>query len=98
MDRRGNGHSSFKSDQRDVRDGCRTAEMRDLGREPFRNRQSKEVVFTTLHLLPWAQEKQWRPTPGILPNLLTGQQAHNSRVSAEVRKVSADVVITKNKH
>lgn len=96
MDRRGNGHSSIKSNQRDEREGCRTAGPWELRKESCRSRRSRDVVFTTLHLLPRSEGEQCRPTASTLPRLLTGQQAHSS-VLAEARKVSVNVVITKNK-
>ncbi|XP_073322767.1 uncharacterized protein [Pagrus major] len=82
MDRRGNGHSSIKSNQGEVKEGCRAAGPWELGKEPHRSRGSRDIVFTTLHLLP--RSEQCRPTSSTLPRLLTGQ-AH-SRVSAEARK------------
>ncbi|XP_044052620.1 E3 ubiquitin-protein ligase HERC2-like [Siniperca chuatsi] len=85
MDRRGNGHSSIKSEQGYEREGCRTAGPRELRKEPCRRRGSRDVVFTTLHLLPKSEGERCRPTASSFPRLLTGQQAH-SRVSAEARK------------
>lgn len=91
MDRRGNGHSSIKSKQGEVREGCRAAGPWELRKEPCRSTGSRNIVFTTLHLLP--RSEQCRPTSSTLPRLLTGQ-AH-SGVSAEARKVSVNVIITK---
>ncbi|XP_039658210.1 ultraviolet-B receptor UVR8-like [Perca fluviatilis] len=90
MDRRGNGHSSIKSDQGDERESCRTAATWELRKEPCRSRGSRDVVFTTLHLLPRSEGEQCRPTASSLPRLLTGHQAH-SRVLDEVRMVSLTI-------
>lgn len=95
MDRRGNGHSSIKSNQGDEREGCKTAGPWELWKEPCKSRGSRDIVFTTVHVLPRSQSERCRPTAGTLPRLLTGQQAH-CRVLAEVHKVSFNVVITKN--
>ncbi len=88
MDRGGNGESSIKSYQRDVREGCRTARPWEPRREPGRSRKSRDVVFTTLQLLPRSEGKQCRPTVSTFPQLMTGQQA---------QKVSVNVFITKSK-
>lgn len=90
MDRRGNGHSSIISNQGDERESCRTAASWELRKEPCRSRGSRDVVFTTLHLLPRSEGEQCRPTASSLPRLLTGHQAH-SRVLDEVRMVSVTV-------
>ncbi|XP_029295944.1 uncharacterized protein LOC115013638 [Cottoperca gobio] len=79
MDRRGNGHSSIKSDQRNKRESCRTVGPWEL------SRRSTDIVFTTLHLLPRSEGEQCRPSASSLPWLLTGQQAHGP-VLAEARK------------
>lgn len=89
MDRRGNGRSSIKSNQGDEREDCRTAGPWELRKEPCRNRGSRDVVFTTLHLLPRSEGEQCRPTASSLPRLMAGLQAH-SRVLAEAHKVSAN--------
>uniref|UniRef100_A0A3B4V0V6 Uncharacterized protein n=1 Tax=Seriola dumerili TaxID=41447 RepID=A0A3B4V0V6_SERDU len=94
MDRRGNGHSSITSDQEGRGRGCRTAGPLELRKEPLRSRTSRDVVFTTLHLLPRSEGEQCRPTASTLPRLLMGQQAH-SRALAEAQKVSVNVIITK---
>lgn len=96
MDRRGNGHSSITSDQGNEREGCRAAGPLELRKEPRRSRASRDVVFTTLHLLPRSEGEQYKPTASTLPRLLIGQQAH-CRVLAEAQLVSVSVVITKNK-
>nr|XP_046242999.1 RCC1 domain-containing protein RUG3, mitochondrial-like isoform X2 [Scatophagus argus] len=85
MDRRGNSCSSIKSDQGDVREGCWTAGLWGLRKEPCRIKGSRDVVFTTLHLLPRSAGEQCRRTASSLPRLLTGQQVH-STVLAEVGK------------
>ncbi|XP_038560576.1 RCC1 domain-containing protein RUG3, mitochondrial-like isoform X1 [Micropterus salmoides] len=85
MDRRGNGHSSIKSNQGDEREGCKTAGPWELWKEPCKSRGSRDIVFTTVHVLPRSQSERCRPTAGTLPRLLTGQQAH-CRVLAEVHK------------
>lgn len=99
MHRTGNGHSSIKSNQGDEREGGKTAGLRGLRglrelRERCRRRGSKEVVFTTFHLLPRSEGGQFRPTASTLPRLPTEQQTH-SRVVTEARQVSVN--ITKNK-
>lgn len=86
LSRRGNGHSSIKSDEGHVREGCKTGRPWELRKEPCRSRGSRDVVFTTLHLLPRLEGESCRPSSSTLPRLLTGQQAH-SRVSAVARKV-----------
>lgn len=88
MDRGGNGESSIKSYQRDMREGCGTARPWEPRREPGRSRKTRDVVFTTLQLLPRSEGKQRRPTVSTFPQLLTEQQA---------RKVSVNVFITKSK-
>lgn len=94
-DRRGNGRPSIKCNQGDVREGCGIAGPWELRKEPCRGR---DVVFTTLHLLPRSEGEQCRPTVSTLPQILTAQRAHGRvSVSAEDRKVSVNVVITKNK-
>ncbi|XP_056233280.1 X-linked retinitis pigmentosa GTPase regulator-like isoform X2 [Seriola aureovittata] len=85
MDRRGNGHSSITSDQEGRGRGCRTAGPLELRKEPLRSRTSRDVVFTTLHLLPRSEGEQCRPTASTLPRLLMGQQAH-SRALAEAQE------------
>ncbi|XP_067463736.1 uncharacterized protein [Thunnus thynnus] len=75
MDRTGNGRSSIKSNQGDEREGGRTVGPWEL-KEQCRRRGSKEVVFTTLHLLPKSEGRQFRPAASTLPRLLTGQQTH----------------------
>lgn len=92
MDKRGNGHSSVKSNQEDEREGYRTPGPWELRKEICR---SRDMVYTTLHFLPKPEGDRCRPTASILPRLLTGQQAH-SKVLAEARKVSVYVDITKN--
>ncbi|XP_026177163.1 RCC1 domain-containing protein RUG3, mitochondrial-like isoform X2 [Mastacembelus armatus] len=82
MDWRGNSQSSIKSDQRDEREGCRTVRPWEVRKEVCRGR---DVVFTTLHLLPRPKGEQCGHTASTLPPLLTGQQSH-SRVLAEARK------------
>ncbi|XP_050931268.1 E3 ubiquitin-protein ligase HERC2 [Lates calcarifer] len=84
MDRRGNGHSSITSDQGNEREGCRAAGPLELRKEPRRSRASRDVVFTTLHLLPRSEGEQYKPTASTLPRLLIGQQAH-CRVLAEAQ-------------
>ncbi|XP_068167294.1 uncharacterized protein [Antennarius striatus] len=83
-DRRGNGHSSIKPKQREVTEGCRAAWAKESREEPFR-RGSRDVVFTTVHLLPGSNWKHCRPTTGILPQLATGQHARGG-VLAEAQK------------
>ncbi|XP_031705563.1 E3 ubiquitin-protein ligase HERC2-like isoform X1 [Anarrhichthys ocellatus] len=82
MDGRGNDHTSVKSDRRDERERWRTARQLELRKEPW---GSRDVVFTTLHLLPRSVGEQCRSTATALPRLTTGQQAH-SRVLDEARK------------
>lgn len=93
MDRRGNGRSSIKSDQGDERESYRTAGPWESMKEP---RRSRDVVFTTLYVLPRSEGEQCRPAASSLPWLLTGQQAHG-RVLDEAQKVSVNGVITKKK-
>lgn len=93
MDSRGNGHSSITCDQGGGRRGSGTAGPLELRKEPLRSRESRDVVFTTLHFLPKSEAEWCRPTACTLPRLLRGQQAHG-RVLAEAQKVSADVFIT----
>ncbi|KAM7416502.1 hypothetical protein PAMA_018517 [Pampus argenteus] len=76
MDRTGNGHSSIKSNQGDEREAGRTAGPRELRKERCRRRGNKEVVFSTLHLLPRSEGGHFRPNTSTLPRLLTGQQTH----------------------
>ncbi|XP_034728148.1 uncharacterized protein LOC117945022 [Etheostoma cragini] len=83
MDRRGNGHASIKYNQGDEREICRTAASLELRKEPCRSRGTRDVVFTTVHLLPRSEGEQCRPTASSLPRLLTGHQAH-SKVLDEV--------------
>ncbi|XP_037634201.1 ultraviolet-B receptor UVR8-like isoform X2 [Sebastes umbrosus] len=85
MDRRGSVHSSIKSDQGDERESCRTAGSRELRKRTCRSRGHRDIIFTTLHLLPRSEGEQCRPTASTLPRLQTGQQIH-SRVLAEARK------------
>lgn len=94
--KRGNDHSSVTSDQEGERGGCRTARPWELRKEICRSRGSRDVVFTTLHFLPRPEGEQCRPAASIFPQLVTEQQAH-SKVLAETRKVSVDMVITTNK-
>ncbi|XP_049433990.1 probable E3 ubiquitin-protein ligase HERC2 isoform X1 [Epinephelus fuscoguttatus] len=82
MDRRGNGRSSIKSDQGDERESYRTAGPWESMKEP---RRSRDVVFTTLYVLPRSEGEQCRPAASSLPWLLTGQQAHG-RVLDEAQK------------
>lgn len=89
MDRRGNGHSSIKTHQGDVRGGYGTAGTWDLRKELRTSRRSGDVVFTTIHILPRTEREQWRSTAGKLPNLLTGQQTQG-KILAEVQKVSCN--------
>lgn len=96
MGKRGNGHSSVTSDQEDERGVCRTARSWELRKEICKSRGSRDVVFTTLHFLPRPEGEQCRPAASIFPRLVTGQQAH-SKVLAETRKVSVDMVITTNR-
>ncbi|KAK5871323.1 hypothetical protein PBY51_004209 [Eleginops maclovinus] len=51
MDRRGNGHSSIKSDQGNGRDCCRTAGPWELRKEPCRSRDSLH------HFVSFTQER-----------------------------------------
>ncbi|KAK2902231.1 hypothetical protein Q8A73_011977 [Channa argus] len=83
MDRRGNDHSSIKSDQEDEKEGCKTAGPCELRKQIHRSRGSRDVVFTTFRLLPRPEGEQCRSTANNLPRLLTGQ-AH-SRVLAQTR-------------
>ncbi|XP_069556013.1 uncharacterized protein [Brachyistius frenatus] len=88
-DRRGNGHSSIKSDQGDGREACGTAGPWEPRNKPCRSRGSSlHVVFTTLHLLPRLEGDQCRPTANTLPRLLTGQQAQ-SRILAGAQEERA---------
>ncbi|XP_068422589.1 uncharacterized protein [Clinocottus analis] len=82
MDKRGKDNSSGKSDQEHERERWRTARPWELRKEPWRSRGSRDVVFTTLHLLPRAE--QCRPPATTLPQLMTGQV--HRRVLDGVRK------------
>ncbi|KAK2837410.1 hypothetical protein Q5P01_014622 [Channa striata] len=84
MDKTGNDHSSIKSDQEDEREGCRTTGPCELRKQIYRSRGSRDVIFTTLHLLPRPEGEQCRSTASALPRLLTGQ-AH-SRVLTQPQK------------
>ncbi|XP_060893935.1 uncharacterized protein LOC132974123 [Labrus mixtus] len=85
MDSRGNDQSSIKSDQAAQRERCRTAGPWELRKGPCRSYQSRDVVFTSLHLLPRLEGEQYRTNTGILPRLLTGHQAQ-SRAFSEAGK------------
>lgn len=84
----GNGHPSIKPDQGDVREEGRTA-------GPWEPCRSRDVVITTLYLLPRSEGDRCRPSASTFPRLLAAQPAL-SRVSAKAPKVNINVVITKN--
>lgn len=96
MCNRGSVHSSVTSDQEDESGGCKTARSWELRKEICRSRGNRDVVFTTLHFLPRPERQQCRPAASIFPRLVTAQQAH-SKVLAETREVSVDMVITTNR-
>ncbi|XP_041643463.1 probable E3 ubiquitin-protein ligase HERC1 isoform X2 [Cheilinus undulatus] len=85
IDRRGNSRSSIKSDQRAERKNCRSAGPWEQRKEPCRSSRSRDIVFTTLHLLPKWEGEQSRPTTGILPRLQPGQKGHGT-ISSVARK------------
>ncbi|XP_051806374.1 uncharacterized protein LOC110950047 isoform X1 [Acanthochromis polyacanthus] len=97
MHRTRNDHSSIRSGQGDDREDCRTAGPWELRNRPLISRRSsRDVVFTTLHLLPRSGLERCRPSGPTLPQLLTAQA--QSRVLAGARKVSTNVVITKGRN
>ncbi|XP_051806375.1 uncharacterized protein LOC110950047 isoform X2 [Acanthochromis polyacanthus] len=85
MHRTRNDHSSIRSGQGDDREDCRTAGPWELRNRPLISRRSsRDVVFTTLHLLPRSGLERCRPSGPTLPQLLTAQA--QSRVLAGARK------------
>lgn len=85
-DKRRNGHSSVQSDLEEQREGCsRAARPRELSEE----RSSRDVVYTTLHVLPRPEGERCRPSTSTLPRLPTGQQAHSKHLT-EPQKVRSN--------
>ncbi|XP_030000078.1 uncharacterized protein LOC115426210 [Sphaeramia orbicularis] len=80
-----NVRSSVRTLLRDEIEGFRTRGQRELRKEQCKRRESTEVIFTTLHLLPKSRGEQCRPGTSSLPRLITGHQAQ-SRVSAEAQQ------------
>ncbi|XP_027132478.1 probable E3 ubiquitin-protein ligase HERC2 isoform X3 [Larimichthys crocea] len=95
LSRRGNGHSSIKSDEGHVREGCKTGRPWELRKEPCRSRGSRDVVFTTLHLLPRLEGESCRPSSSTLPRLLTGQQV--SAVARKERSIHLTELVQKSR-
>ncbi|XP_034398310.1 probable E3 ubiquitin-protein ligase HERC1 isoform X3 [Cyclopterus lumpus] len=90
MDERGNDHSSVKSDHGDERERWRTARQWELRKEPWRSRGSRDIVFTTLHLLPRSEPS--RPTATTLPRLMTGQQVHSRALDEAWKERSTHLI------
>lgn len=85
-DRTGNGCPSIRSDQGFEREAGGTAGPSELRMERGTRRGSREVVFTTVHLLPRSAGEQLKSAASTFPRLQTRQLGH-SRVSTEARKV-----------
>ncbi|KAG7489695.1 hypothetical protein JOB18_018129 [Solea senegalensis] len=100
MDRRVNDHSSIKSNTVKEGGGCRSAGQLELRKEPARrDRPGRDVVFTTLHLLPRSAGEQCRPMSSTLPRLRTGREAQNERstyLTELVQKSGSDSSISQS--